>query len=84
LLIINYVGNTDSRIHFLDIESGEMRLLAGNPGNPSSNYLLAFDREGVGFWYITDVKGDFQQLAWQSLEEGAIMFLQEHLLGNSQ
>ena len=71
LLIINYVGNADSRIHLLDIESGEMRLLAGDPGNPSSNYPLAFDREGIGFWYITDVNGDFQQLAWQSLEEGS-------------
>ncbi len=71
LLILNYVGNADSRIHLLDIETGELRLLAGDPDNPSSNFPFAFDREGTGFWYITDVKGDFRQMAWQSLEAGS-------------
>ena len=71
LLILNYVGNADSRIHLLDLESGKMRMVAGNPENPSSNSPLAFDREGIGFYYITDVNGDFQQLAWKSFEEGA-------------
>jgi len=71
LLIGNYVGNADSRIYLLNIESGELRLLAGDAENPSSNFPMAFDREGVGFWYITDVKGDYRQLAWQSLEVGA-------------
>jgi dipeptidyl aminopeptidase/acylaminoacyl peptidase len=71
LLIINYVGNADSRIHLLDIDSGDLRLLAGNPENPSSNFPFAFDRKGTGFLYITDVMGDFQQLAWQSFDEGA-------------
>lgn len=71
LLIINYVGNADSRIHLLDIETGDLRRLAGDPDKPSSNFPFAFDREGTGFWYITDVKGDFKQMAWQSLEEGS-------------
>ena len=71
LLILNYVGNADSRIHLLDLESGNMRMVAGNPENPSSNFPVAFDREGKGFYYITDVNGEFQQLAWKSLEDGA-------------
>ena len=71
LLILNYVGNADSRIHLLDITSGEIRLLAGNADNPSSNFPIAFDHEGTGFWFVTDVKGDFRQLAWQSLEAGS-------------
>ena len=71
LLIINYVGNADSRIHLLDIETGKLRLLAGDADNPSSNFPFAFDRDGTGFWYITDVKGDYRQLAWQSLAEGS-------------
>ena len=71
LLIINYVGNADSRIHLLDIETGELRLLAGDPENPSSNFPFAFDREGTGFWYSTDAGGEFTQLAWQSLEKGS-------------
>ena len=71
LLILNYVGNADSRIHLLDIASGELRLLAGDAENPSSNFPFAFDHEGTGFWFITDMKGDYRQLAWQSLEEGS-------------
>ena len=71
LLVLNYVGNADSRIHLLNLENGDMRRLAGNPEKPSSNFPFAFDRDGTGFWYITDVMGDFQQLAWQSLEESA-------------
>ncbi len=71
LLILNYVGNADSRIHILDLESGDLRLLAGDPGNPSSNFPFGFDREGTGFYFITDQGGEFQQLAWQSLEPGS-------------
>jgi len=71
LLIGNYVGNADSRIYLLDIASGDLRLLAGDPDKPCSNFPIAFDREGTGFWFVTDVSGDFQQLAWQSLEEDA-------------
>jgi dipeptidyl aminopeptidase/acylaminoacyl peptidase len=71
LMITNYVGNADSRIHLLDLETKELRMLAGNPEDPNSNFALSFDPEGTGFFYITDVNGEFQQLAWQSLEEGS-------------
>ena len=71
LLVANYVGNADSRIHLLDLDSGETRLLAGDPDKPSSNLPIAFDREGKGFYFVTDVAGDFKQLAWQSLDAGA-------------
>ena len=71
LLIMNYVGNADSRIHLLDLASGELTLLAGDPDNPSSNSPMAFDREGKGFYYVTDVNGEFRQLAWKSFEPGA-------------
>ncbi|MGA9575084.1 MAG: alpha/beta fold hydrolase [Lysobacterales bacterium] len=68
LLISNYIGNADSRIYLLDIESGELRLLAGDADNPSTNFPVAFDHAGTGFWFVTDVTGDFRQLAWKSLE----------------
>ncbi len=71
LLILNYVGNADSRIHLLDIASGELRLLAGDADKTLSNFPIAFDLEGKGFWFVTDVNGDFRQLAWQSLEAGS-------------
>jgi dipeptidyl aminopeptidase/acylaminoacyl peptidase len=71
LLIINYVSITDSRIHLLDVESGETTLLAGGDGAVSSNWPLGFDHTGEGFWFITDRGGEFKQLAWQPLDPGA-------------
>lgn len=71
LLVVNYVGNMDSRVHLLDLKTREMRMLAGDPVNGGANLAMAFDREGEGFFYLTDQNGEFQQLAWQSLEEGA-------------
>lgn len=71
LLVLNYVGNADSRIHLLDLETGSLRMVAGDPDNPGANMPVAFDRAGTGFYYVTDQNGEFQQLAWKSLEEGA-------------
>ncbi len=71
LLIRNYVGNADSRIHLLELETKEVRMVAGDPENPGSNDAVSFDREGTGFFLVTDVNGEFRQLAWQSLEEGS-------------
>ncbi len=68
LLIANYVSITDSRVHLLDVESGTMRQLS--PAG-SANLPMAFDHENKGFWFITNRAGEFMQLAWQSLEEGA-------------
>ncbi len=71
LLILNYVSITDTRIHLLDTEDGDTVRLAGGDGTPSSNWPVGFDRDGEGFWFITDRNGEFRQLAWQPLEPGA-------------
>ncbi|HSM68137.1 MAG TPA: alpha/beta fold hydrolase [Xanthomonadales bacterium] len=71
LLVLNFVGNADSRVHLLDLESGKTRLLAGDPEQPGSNIPAAFDAAGTGFWYVTDQGGEFRQLAWQALEGGS-------------
>jgi dipeptidyl aminopeptidase/acylaminoacyl peptidase len=71
LLVLNYVGNMDSRVHVLDLKTREHRMLAGDPENGGANIPLGFDKDGGGFFYVTDRAGEFQQLAWQSLEEGA-------------
>jgi dipeptidyl aminopeptidase/acylaminoacyl peptidase len=71
LLILNYVGNEDSRIYLLDLESGEMRLLLGDEENRGRHTPVGFDVTGDGFWLTTDSGGDFRQLAWQSLRPGA-------------
>jgi len=71
LLIVNYVSITDSRIHLLDVESGETVLLAGGESDVSTNWPLGLDHTGEGYWFITDRGGEFKQLAWQPLEAGA-------------
>jgi dipeptidyl aminopeptidase/acylaminoacyl peptidase len=68
LLIANYVSITDARIHLLDLDSGKMRQLS-----PAGSFSVpvGFDADGKGFWFITNRAGEFNQLAWQSFEEGA-------------
>jgi len=70
LLIDNYVSITDSRVHLLDLASGKLQLLAGG-GDGSTNAAVAFDREGKGFWLLTDRGSEFRRLAWQPLKPGA-------------
>ncbi len=68
VLITNYVSVTDSRIHLLNLKTGELKLLAGD--EPTSvNLAYAFDHKNNGIWYVTDRYGEFQQLVWQSLAE---------------
>ncbi len=73
LLIANYISATDSRIHLLDLATGQLRLLAGGQLNQSDqtsvNLPFAFDHNDGGFWFISDRDGEFQQLVWQSLRD---------------
>jgi dipeptidyl aminopeptidase/acylaminoacyl peptidase len=71
MLVTNYVSITDSRVNLLDLDTGDVTLLAGGVANPSVNTPLAFDDDNDGFWFITDRAGEFSVLAWQSLEAGA-------------
>ena len=71
LLIQNYVSIADARVHLLDLDSGNSSLLAGGDDAKSSNVPIGFDASGEGFWLVTDQGGEFQQLAWQSLDDGA-------------
>ena len=71
MLVLNYVSITDSRVNLLDLDTGELTLLAGGGQAPSVNQPLAFDDANDGFWFITDQAGEFNVLAWQSLDPGA-------------
>ena len=71
LLLTNYVSITDSRVHLLDLDSGDSTLLAGGGDSTSTNIPVAFDDASDGLWLITDQGGEFNQLAWQSAEPGA-------------
>lgn len=71
LLVTNYVSINDSRVNLLDLDSGELTVLAGSPDKPSVNLPLAFDDDNDGFWFVTDQAGEFNVLAWQSTEPGS-------------
>ena len=71
VLISNYLSIADSRVHLLDLDSGVYRLLAGGTGTASSNEPIGFDENEEGYWLITDLNGEFGQLAWQALQPGA-------------
>ncbi len=71
LLLMNYVSATDSRVHVLDLDSGQASLLAGGPDNRSANIPVAFDDEADGIWLVTNQGGEFGQLAWQPAVPGA-------------
>ncbi|MCZ6912360.1 MAG: S9 family peptidase, partial [Proteobacteria bacterium] len=42
VLILNYVSIADSRVHLLDLDSGQNDLMAGGPDNTSANRPLGF------------------------------------------
>ena len=71
MLVTNYVSITDSRVNLLDLDTGNVTLLAGGDENPSVNQPLAFDDDNDGYWLITDRAGEFNVLAWQPLQAGA-------------
>ncbi|MEM9209706.1 MAG: hypothetical protein AAGA61_10690 [Pseudomonadota bacterium] len=71
LLVQNYVSITDSRVHLIDLDTGEQTLLTGGDSGGGSNAPLAFDHDDAGYWLVTDQSGEFKQLAWQPLEAGA-------------
>ena len=71
ILVANYVSVTDSRVNLLDLDTGNVTLLAGGAEEPSVNLPLAFDDGNEGFWLITDRAREFNTLAWQAMEPGA-------------
>ncbi len=73
LLVLNYVSIADSRIHFLDLDSGQHQMVSGGGENASANFPIGFDAEDRGVWLITDQGSEFGQLAWQSLNKNAAM-----------
>lgn len=68
LLVQQFVSVTDSRIYIMDLRNRGLRLVAGNPEEPSANRAISFDRQGKGFFYITNEHGRAAELAWRSLE----------------
>jgi dipeptidyl aminopeptidase/acylaminoacyl peptidase len=67
LLLSNYISVAVSRILLLDLQTGVKQVLAGVEKD-SVNLPQAFDATDKGIFFITDRNGEFEQLAWQSVE----------------
>ena len=63
LLVQQYTSVADSAIHELDLDSGELRRLVGDPEAPSANLAGGYDAAGTGFYFTTDASGEFTVLA---------------------
>lgn len=71
LLAANYISAADSRVNLIDLDTGDVTLLAGGPDNESTNFPIGFDDAGDGLWFITDQGSEQTRIAWRSLEPGA-------------
>ncbi len=72
LLIGQYISINDSRLHLLDLATGERRLLAGGEDEPGSHGGIRprFDASGEGFFSATDVDGEFRRLVHTRIDSG--------------
>ena len=79
LLVANYISITDSRVHLLDLETGESSKLVGGDEDPASwvGVTPTFDAEGDGVFLATDADGEFQRLVHLDLASGEITSITE-------
>jgi dipeptidyl aminopeptidase/acylaminoacyl peptidase len=68
LLIQQFVSVDDSRMYLMDLENRTLRLVAGSAEFASANRAVAFDRQGQGVYFITNMRSRAAELAWQPLE----------------
>lgn len=81
LLIQQYISITDSRIHLLNLETGEVVRLLGGDENPAS-YLgvtPTFSNDGEGIFLSTDEAGTFSQLAFLDIASGELTAITEEI-----
>ncbi len=76
LLIQQYVSVADSRVYIMDLPDGELQLIAGDAGNPSSNIATGFDHQDNNIFFVTNQHGGAAELARASLDDlSAITFV---------
>ncbi|MDT8448915.1 MAG: alpha/beta fold hydrolase [Wenzhouxiangellaceae bacterium] len=71
LLVQQYISINDSRIHVVDLESGEARRLIGSAEDPARNLGYSFNAAGDGIYFGTDGGSEFVRLAYLPLAAGA-------------
>ena len=72
VLVTEYVSINDSYLHLVDVETGEMRRIAGSDEELQSwiGFAPTFARDGSGIFVATDAMGEFRQLARLEPETG--------------
>ena len=73
LLIQQFISVADSRIYIKELPDGELRLLAGDAENPSSNIATGFDRQDNNVFFVTNQHGGAAELAQASLDEVPVL-----------
>lgn len=63
VLIQQFISVADSRIYVKDMNTGALRLLAGNAENPASNIAAGFDRTDNYVLFVTNQRNDEAELA---------------------
>jgi len=69
LLIQQFVSVADSRIYIKSLPDGELRLLAGDAENPSSNIATGFSHDDDSVFFVSNQHGGAAELAMASLGE---------------
>ena len=69
LLIQQFLSVADSRIYVKELPAGELRLLAGDAENPTSNIATGFDRQDNSVLFVTNQRNGAAELAKVSLDE---------------
>jgi dipeptidyl aminopeptidase/acylaminoacyl peptidase len=72
LLVAQYVSITDSRVHLVNLESGERRRIAGGDEETGSWLGVSpqFSADGERVFLATDLEADFRHLAVMNVETG--------------
>jgi len=69
LLIQQFISVADSRIYVKELPDGELKLLAGDAENPSSNIATGFDQQDSSVLFVTNQHNGAAELAKVSLDE---------------
>jgi protease II len=78
LLVINYISITDSKIHAVDIATGQVTQLFAQ-AEPVGFAGAAFDRRGEGVYLVHDHGSEFKQLHHLELRTGVTRPLSAHI-----
>jgi len=70
LLVLQYVSSTRSKVHLLDLDSGELKLLAGSDESDSRNFPAGFSYDDRSVFLVSDRGGEFTQLIRKDLNSG--------------